>query len=229
MTQMANRNDSLIHSRAVIVSDDREFARSLMARWQAERQMPEITLTPSDFWTTASASGYPLVIVGPLRPGKILAILHTLDPCAAAVYVVGDDACAAAVKAEYPELPVLLQRAGWVDTVVLLANEALRRAEATARAARAERIVMLGRYLIEMRHNINDALTSLIGNADILLADHSRIASRNLEQVKTIHAMALRLNEIMQRFSSLAVEMQKAEKESQGETELMSSTLLRGS
>jgi signal transduction histidine kinase len=226
---MKSRIDSLMRSRVVIVSDDREFARALMARWQAERHVPEITLTPSDVWTSASASGYPLVIVGPLRPGKILAILRAVDLSAAAVYVVGDEACVAAVKTEYPELPVLLQRAGWVDTVVLLANEGLSRAEASARAARAERIVMLGRYMIEMRHSINDALTSLIGNADILLADQGRVSPRNLDQVKTIHAMALRLNEIMQRFSSLAVEMQKAEKESQAETEVLSPTLLRES
>ena len=226
---MKSRNDNLIRSRVVIVSDDREFARALMARWQSEPYVPEITLTPSDVWTSASAIGYPLVIVGPLRPGKILAILRAVDHSATAAYVVGDEACAAAVKTEYPELPVLLQRAGWVDMLVLLANEGLRRAEASARAERAERIVMLGRYLVEMRHSINDALTSLIGNADILLADHSRVPPRNLDQVKTIHAMALRLNEIMQRFSLLAVEMQKAEKESQAETEAMSPTLLRES
>ncbi len=226
---MKGRNDSLIRPRVVIVTDDREFARALMERWQAESRVPEITVTPGDVWTALSASGYPLVIVGPLRPGKILAILRTLDPSAAAVYVVGDEACVAAVRTEYPELPVLLQRTGWVETIVLLANEGLGRAEASARAARAERIVMLGRYLIEMRHSINDALTSLIGNADILLADQSRVSPRNLEQVKTIHAMALRLNEIMQRFSSLAVEMQKAEKESQAEMEVMSPTLLRES
>jgi len=226
---MKSRSENLIRSRVVIVSDDREFARALMARWQAERHVPEITLTPSDVWTAASAIGYPLVIVGPMRPGKILGILRAVDHATAAVYVVGDEACVAAVRTEYPEVPALTQRTGWVDTVVLLANEGLRRAEASARAERAERIVMLVRYLIEMRHSINDALTSLIGNADILLADVSRVSPRNLDQVKTIHAMALRLNEIMQRFSSLAVEMQKAEKESQAETDAMSPTLLRES
>ncbi|MGB6431104.1 MAG: hypothetical protein WBF06_10995 [Candidatus Acidiferrales bacterium] len=226
---MKSKNDSLLRTRAVIVSDDREFARTLMARWQSERNVPEITLVPSDVWTAASTIGCALVIVGPLRPGKLLAILRSLDSCDAAVYVVGDEACAAAVKTEHPNMPVLLHRAGWPDTLILLGSEALHRAEASARAERAERIVMLGRYLIEMRHSINDALTSLIGNADILLADHAQVAPRNLEQVRTIHSMALRLNEIMQRFSSLAVEMQKAEKESQAETELASPTLLRES
>jgi hypothetical protein len=38
------------------------------------------------------------------------------------------------------------------------------------------------------------------------------------EQIRTIHTMALRLNEIMQRFSSVAAEMRAGEKESQAET-----------
>jgi len=37
--------------------------------------------------------------------------------------------------------------------------------------------------------------------------------------LKTIHTMALRINEIMQRFSSLASEMREAETPSQAETE----------
>ena len=41
---------------------------------------------------------------------------------------------------------------------------------------------------------------------------------QSLAQIKTIHSMALRINEIMQRFSSLASEMQEAENASQAET-----------
>jgi hypothetical protein len=40
-----------------------------------------------------------------------------------------------------------------------------------------------------------------------------------LAQIKTIHSMSLRINEIMQRFSSLASEMRDAETVSQAETE----------
>jgi hypothetical protein len=42
------------------------------------------------------------------------------------------------------------------------------------------------------------------------------------EQIRTIHTMALRLNEIMQRFSSVAAEMRAGEKESQAETNTVS-------
>jgi len=42
--------DHLHHSSVLIVSDDTEFARSVAARWQAERHVPEITLVTSDVW-----------------------------------------------------------------------------------------------------------------------------------------------------------------------------------
>jgi hypothetical protein len=38
------------------------------------------------------------------------------------------------------------------------------------------------------------------------------------DQLETIHTMALNIHEIMQRFSSIAIEMQVAEKQSQAET-----------
>lgn len=88
---------------------------------------------------------------------------------------------------------------------------------------------MLGRYMIEMRHSVNNALTSVIGNADLLLSEPGQLSSQSRDQIRTIHAMALRLNEIMQRFSSLAMEMQAIEKESQAETDFASHTLTPGS
>ncbi len=42
---------------------------------------------------------------------------------------------------------------------------------------------------------------------------------RHLARLETIHTMTMRLNEIMQLFSSLAGKVQLAEKESQSETE----------
>ncbi len=39
------------------------------------------------------------------------------------------------------------------------------------------------------------------------------------DQVETIHEMSLHLHAVMQRFSSLAMEMQAVEKQSQDETE----------
>jgi signal transduction histidine kinase len=84
---------------------------------------------------------------------------------------------------------------------------------------------MLGRYMMDMKHSVNNALTSLLGNAELLLLEPGELSAQSLAQLKTIHTMALRINEIVQRFSSLASEMREAETSSQAETEEASASL----
>jgi len=79
--------------------------------------------------------------------------------------------------------------------------------------------------MLEMRPSVNNALTSVMGNADLLLLEPGQASAARREQLETIHTMALRLNEIMQRFSSLAAEMRAGEKESQAETQAASRLL----
>ena len=82
-----------------------------------------------------------------------------------------------------------------------------------------QRNAALGRYMLDMRPSVNNALTSVLGNADLLLLEPGQAMHADArEQIRTIHTMALRLNEIMQRFSSVAAEMRAGEKESQAET-----------
>jgi signal transduction histidine kinase len=217
----------LSHSSVLIVSDDTEFARTVAARWQAERRVPEITLTTSDVWQSSAAASYNLVIVGPVRDNKISAILNALNtiPTAAAIYVSTETKGVAHLAAEHPHVLIIPREDGWIGTLILVAGEALRRAAATGRAQRAERAsaeqqrhAVLGRYMLDMRPGINNALTSVLGNADLLLLEAASIHPDAREQIRTIHTMALRLNEIMQRFSSVAAEMRAGEKESQAET-----------
>jgi signal transduction histidine kinase len=218
----------LSHSSVLIVSDDTEFARTVAARWQAERRVPEITLTTSDVWQASAAEGYNLVIVGPARNNKISAILSALNAIAAtaaAIYVSAEARDVPQLAAEHPHVLIIPREDGWIGTLILVAGEALRRAAATTRAQRAERAsaeqqrnATLGRYMLDMRPSVNNALTSVLGNADLLLLDAESIHPDAREQIRTIHTMALRLNEIMQRFSSVAAEMRAGEKESQAET-----------
>jgi len=219
----------------LIVSDDTEFARTVVARWQAERHVPEITLATSDVWHAASALNYELLIVGPVRDGKCPAILSSLAVSrgTAAVYVTEDTKDVSAVRAEHPHLLVVPRQDGWISTLILISSEALRRVEAVGRGQRAERLAVesqslatLGRYMLEMRPSVNNALTSVLGNADLLLLEPGQISSVCRDQIRTIHTMALRLNEIMQRFSSLATEMRACENESQAETETASQGLV---
>jgi hypothetical protein len=58
----------------------------------------------------------------------------------------------------------------------------------------------------------------VLGNADLLMLDSGELAPESREQIRTIHTMALRLHQVMQRFSSLAAEMRAGENESHGET-----------
>jgi signal transduction histidine kinase len=116
-------------------------------------------------------------------------------------------------------------REDWAQTLLLVAGESLKRAEALRMARQAERLAAknendatLGRYMLEMKHSVNNALTSVLGNAELLLLEPGQLSSQSLAQIKTIHSMALRINEIVQRFSSLAGEMREAENASQAET-----------
>ena len=224
----------MLPASVLIVSDDPEFARALIARWQAERYVPEITVATGSVWNPSSTTNHDLVIVGPLRDPAPQGILSTLNFSrrALAIYFAQDERDAAHVRAEYANLLIVPGADGWAGALVLVANEVLRRVEATQRAQRAESLALtaqghatLGRYMLEMRPSVNNALTSVLGNADLLLLEPGHGTAECRQQLETIHAMALRLNEIMQRFSSLAAEMRAGEKESQAETQAASYTL----
>jgi len=217
----------LSHTNVLIISDDTEFARSVVARWQSERRVPEITVTTSDVWRAQSAANYNVVIIGSVQARKASTILSSLNayPATATIYVSHESASDAFLAMENPHALFLGRDDGWIGTLMLIASEALRRSEAVTRAQRAERLgiesqrhASLGRYLLEMRPSINNALTSVLGNADLLLLEPEKISANSHDQIRTIQTMALRLNEIMQRFSSLAAEMRSNETESQAET-----------
>lgn len=218
----------------LIVSDDTEFARTIAARWQSERYVPGMTIVTSDVWLATSSAGHDLTIIGPVRDGKRSSILvgASAAPGAAAVCV-ADEKDIPSLHADYPHLLLVPKQDGWAGTLILVSIEALRRVDAVARAQHAERQALasqnhatLGRYMLDMRPSVNNALTSVLGNADLLLLEPGQVSSESREQIQTIHTMALRLNEIMQRFSSLAAEMRLGEKESQAETEMISGRLV---
>lgn len=229
-----NHPDESIHSSVLIVSDDTQFARVVMARWQAERHVPEMTLATSDIWRPAGVPAQGAVIIGQVRPERVVTLLSSASAsaCTAILYVAEDEKDAAEIHSNYPQLLVLPRQDGWTGTLVLLATEALRRVEAVGRAQRAERSALqgqgqatLGRYMLEMRPSVNNALTSILGNSDLLLLEPGRLTAAAREQIHTIRTMAVRLNEVMQRFSSLVTEMRAGEKESQDETEGLSHPL----
>ena len=221
------------HANVVILTDETEFARLLTACWQAERRAPAVTVLTSDLWQEQNAPARDLVVLGPVRDGKLTNVLRSLDPSTAVILCVPADSKEfGPLRAKYPRLVHVPLREDWAQTLLLVAGESLRRVEAMRLARQAERAAAknenhatLGSYMLEMNHSVNNALTSMLGNAELLLLEPGQLSSQSLAQIKTIHSMALRINEVMQRFSSLASEMQEAENASQAETQATSSAI----
>jgi signal transduction histidine kinase len=217
----------LRHANVLILTDETEFARLLTACWQTERQAPGITVISSELWRENDVPPHDLVVVGPVGEGKLTSVLRSLDPATAVILCVPADSREyGQLRAKYPRLVHIPLREDWAQTLLLVAGESLRRAEALRiarqaerNAARNENHATLGRYMLDMKHNVNNALTSMLGNAELLLLEPGQLSSQSLAQIKTIHSMAMRINEVIQRFSSLANEMQETENASQRETE----------
>jgi hypothetical protein len=106
----------------------------------------------------------------------------------------------------------------WPAIAGLVGREILRRIQAESRAreagtdcAAAQAEATLGRYMVEMRTNVNNALTTVLGNAELMVLEPG-LPANVLAQADTIRNMALRLHEVFQRFSSLEKEL-RIEKE----------------
>jgi signal transduction histidine kinase len=220
----------LPNASVLILTDETEFARIVAGCWQAQRKSPDITVLNSKLWRNYDATAHDLIVVGPISGRKHHEILRSLDHEPAVILCIPADARESdELRTRYPRVLHVQQREDWTATLLLLAGETLRRLDALNAARQAERegskyqrLATLGRYMTDMKHSMNNALTSMLGNAELLLLEPGQLSSQSLAQVRTIHSMALRINEIMQRFSSLASEIREAENASQAETEAAS-------
>jgi signal transduction histidine kinase len=217
----------LPNASVLILTDETEFATIVAGCWQAQRKSPDITVLNSKLWHGYDATAHDLIVVGPISGRKHHEVLRSLDRQSAVILCISADARESdELRARYPRVLHVQQREDWTHTLLLLAGEALRRVEALNFATQVERqaakhqhLATLGRYMTDMKHSMNNALTSMLGNAELLLLEPGQLSSQSLAQIRTIHSMAMRINEIMLRFSSLASEMREAENASQAETE----------
>jgi len=211
----------------LIISDDAEFARIVVARWQSQRIVPAFTLMGSDLYSSAVLASHTLTILGP-RVNHLPKVLKAIEAAGDAVICVAPEQ--SMPMRELRGMAMFIRHTdGWLEDLIQLASEVLRRSDAGARMRLAElalaasqRHAVLGRYLLEMRHTLNNCLTSVLGNAELLLLEPGRLAADTREQIETMHTMPLRMHEIFQRFSSLETEMQFAERKSQTETDRQS-------
>ena len=205
----------------LIISDAAEFSRTVTGRWQSERTVPAFTLMGGDLCPELDPATFDLAIVGSVRGDVLPKVFKSLEPAERpVVHVCPMEQSSQAAREPQPRVMVLRQYEGWLDALVLLSQEALRHCEALERADRAQhatvqlqRQATLGRYMLEMRHTLNNTLTSVLGNSELLLLEPGSLSAGARSQVETVRNMALRMHEIMQRFSSLEKELSVVEKQ----------------
>jgi signal transduction histidine kinase len=213
----------------LILSIDRAFARDLSAHWPADPNPPEFTVLDGALFRARGGSYYDLAIADATAPesrevlkpalaaaGKPALLIHANE----SLPFTHSDGAIIEIQSgkarKGPSSEVLL----WAEMAGLVGREILRRSLAEARQREAESVcaavkaeATLGRYMVEMRHNANNALTSVLGNAELLTLEPG-LPRKVLDQADTIRNMALRLHEIFQRFSSLEKELSVAARES---------------
>jgi signal transduction histidine kinase len=197
----------------LIISDDPSFSRQITDRWSDQRATPRFAIS-RNLDKTLDLNTFDLFIVGAGVVSALKRVMRALDAGMPVIFVATSAEQAESLREEFPRLLVLPTHEGWAETVVLLAGEILRRVDAVARAERTElvnahlnRNATLGQYVLDMRHAMNNALTSVLGHSELLLLEPGAFSAAIQSQLDTIRNMALRLHEILQRFSSLEKEL----------------------
>jgi signal transduction histidine kinase len=211
---------------ALIVSDDTQLSRAIVSRWQTEACAPAFTLIQSDVCKDLNPDSYDLAIVAGLRHEFLSPVLEVLAASGRPVLLVGEDVSPDPAITGHPSIKVLPRGANWLDTVVLVSTETLKFSQAMKRLRQAEyanRVLegqaALGRYLLEIRNALNNSLTSVLGNSELLLSEPENLSPAAGLQIETIRNMAVRMHEMLQRFTSLENELKLIEKQELSETE----------
>ena len=210
----------------LIVSDDPELARAVIGRWQSERTVPAFTLMSSDVSLGLDPDAFHLAISGSIRPSALSVVLEAMEAAGKRVLFVSDDMrLMQTVRDRWPAIAVVRREENWLDALILVAGEILRRVSAESEARRLaqsnvllERQAHLGRYMLEMRHTLNNTLTSVLGNSELLLLEPGSLSAAARSQIETIRNMSLRMHEILQRFSSLEKELTVVDRQAETES-----------
>jgi len=212
----------------LILSSDPAFARELAANWPSDATQPGFTVLEGSLFRDLIGSNYDLAIADARSRHSDSELTQALASAAKPAILIHSAPAPESARPDFThtggallELNAALhgQPQSWVVVAGLLGREILRRARAEAsareaehRCAAAQADATLGRYMVEMRHNINNALTSVLGNAELLTLEPGLPADA-IAEADTIRNMALRLHEIFQRFSSIEKELTVAARE----------------
>jgi signal transduction histidine kinase len=221
----------------LILSSDPAFARELSAYWPHDAVAPEFTVLEGDLFRDLIGSEYDLAVAeastadahSALKQALLSATQPAILVCKAAANSSRRRSSEKSAHSLPPDESAVIElyrresnREGesWAVAAGLLGREILRRLRADGRARQAEAEfaaaqaeATLGRFMVEMRHNMNNALTSVLGNAELLTLEPG-LPANAIAQADTIRNMALRMHEIFQRFSSIEKELSVVARES---------------
>jgi len=219
----------------LILASDPEFAREIAAHWpegpEPHSAAPEFIVLDRAFSRQVKAGNYDLAIADASSAGEGKNKSRNQDRRQTLSHSLKKGLQQSLAAAGKPSIVIhsspsggfcnlhgniiALRRAPgiWAAMAGLIGREILCRQQAEARAREAEAAFIaaqaeatLGRYMVEMRANVNNALTTVLGNAELLVHEPGLPASVRV-QADTIRNMALRLHEIFQRFSSIEKEL----------------------
>ena len=205
----------------LIISDDAAFSSAITGHWPAEQNRPAFTLMSSDLCREIDPSTFELAIVGDI--GSSVPVERSLAAAKKpAILVLNKEEKAKSGSGPWLRVLRRNRRDGneWLEALILLSSETLLHAQAAAALRNLEqqnallsRNAALGDYMLDMRHNLNNALTSILGNSELLLLDGHLLTDGIRAQVETIRNMSIRIHEILQRFSSLEKELAVGEEQ----------------
>jgi signal transduction histidine kinase len=204
----------------LILSSDPSFAREITANWPKDCESPEFVVIEQDLCADIQGDAFDLAIADVLSGDQRENLKRAFAAASKPAILIGSEAPPQASSRHVSTLELSREPESWAVMAGLLGREILRRTQAESRAHEAEKIraaaeaeATLGRYMAEMRHNVNNALTAILGNAELLLLEPG-LPANVLAQADTVRNMALRLHEVFQRFSSIEKELTVAARES---------------
>jgi len=204
----------------LILSSDPVFVREITTNWPQDRELPEFVVIEQDLCDDLPGDTFDLAIADALSGGKRENLRRAIAVAGKPAILAGYKISPQASSGHGSILELSRETESWAAMAGLLGREILRRSRAESRAQEAEQVraaaeaeATLGRYMAEMRHNVNNALTSILGNAELLLLEPG-LPANVLAQADTVRNMALRLHEVFQRFSSIEKELTVAARES---------------
>ena len=202
----------------LILSSDPAFARLITFNWPKDSVSPEFVVLEEDRCGDLQCGSFDLAIADAPSQEKGASLRNAIAVAGKPAILTGHDVSPQAGSGHSSSgsdsiLELSREPESWAAMAGLLGREILRRSQAESRAGEAEKLraaaeaeATLGRYMAEMRHNVNNALTSILGNAELVLLEPGLPANVQA-QADTIRNMALRLHEVFRRFSSIEKEL----------------------